>query len=113
LEYLQRADSLHQSPEWYNALTNNCTTNIAVSAAQARDVRTRFDWRILLNGKMDEMMYEHGGLVTGGLPLRALKEQAHINAAARNADEARDFSKLVRKGRVGFQENPPLSIPNS
>jgi hypothetical protein len=110
LEYLQRADSLHQSPEWYNALTNNCTTNIAVSAAQARDVRTRFDWRILLNGKMDEMMYEHGGLVTGGLPLRELREQAHINAAARNADEARDFSQLVRKGRVGFQA--PRS-PNS
>ncbi|MGC1451211.1 MAG: DUF4105 domain-containing protein [Candidatus Sulfotelmatobacter sp.] len=108
LEYLQRADGLHQRPEWYNALTNNCTTNIAVSAAQARDVRTRLDWRILLNGKMDEMMYERGGLVTGGLPLPALKEQAHINAAARDADDARDFSKLVRKGRVGFAEKPSL-----
>ncbi len=106
LEYMQRADSLHRSPEWYNALTNNCTTNIAVSAAEARDVRTRFDWRILLNGKMDEMMYEHGGLVTGGLPLPALKEQAHINAAAREADDSRDFSKLIRQGRVGFPEKP-------
>jgi Domain of unknown function (DUF4105) len=111
LEYLQRADSLHRSPEWYNALTNNCTTNIAVSAAQARDVRTRFDWRILLNGKMDEMMYEHGGLVTGGLPLPALKEQAHINAAARESDNARDFSKVVRKGRVGFPASPLPGLP--
>ena len=110
LEYLQRANSLHQRPEWYNALTNNCTTNIAVSAAQARDVRTRLDWRILLNGKMDEMMYEHGGLVTGGLPLPALKEQAHINAAARAADDSRDFSKLIRKGRVGFTEKPSLAM---
>ena len=42
LGYLQRAHSLHRSPEWYNALTNNCTINIAVSAAPARDVRTRF-----------------------------------------------------------------------
>jgi hypothetical protein len=110
LEYVQRADSLHRSAEWYNALTNNCTTNIAVSAAQARDVRARFDWRILLNGKMDEMMYEHGGLVTGGLPLPALKEQAHINAAAKEAD-ARDFSKAVRDGRVGFSA-PPLPGPH-
>ena len=110
LEYLQRANSLHQRPEWYNALTNNCTTNIAVSVAQARDVRTRLDWRILLNGKMDEMMYERGGLVTEGLPLPALKEQAHINAAARAADDSRDFSILIRKGRVGFTERPSLAM---
>jgi len=106
LEYLQRANSLHERPEWYNALTNNCTNNIAVSAAQARDVRTRLDWRILLNGKMDEMMDERGGLVTGGLSLPALKEQAHINAAARAADDNPDFSKLIREGRVGFTEQP-------
>jgi hypothetical protein len=110
LEYLQRANSLHQRPEWYNALTNNCTTNIAVSVAQARDVRTRLDWRILLNGKMDEMIYERGGLVTDGLPLPALKEQAHINAVARAADDSRDFSILIRKGRVGFTERPSLAM---
>ena len=102
LEYLQRANELHARPEWYNALTNNCTTNIAVSAAQARGVRTRLDWRILLNGKMDEMMYERGELVTGGLALSALKEQAHINTAARAADDDPDFSSLIREGRVGF-----------
>ena len=73
-------------------------------------MRTRLDWRILLNGKMDEMMYEHGSLVTDGLPLAQLKEQAHINAAARDADDTRDFSKLIRKGRVGFTETPSVSM---
>jgi hypothetical protein len=102
LEYLQRANSLHMRPEWYNALTNNCTTNIAVSAAAARDMRVRLDWRILLNGKMDEMMYENGALVTGGLSLPELKEQAHINPAARSADDSLDFSRLIRERRIGF-----------
>jgi hypothetical protein len=102
LDYLERVNSLHQRPEWYNALTNNCTTNIAVSAAEASGIRTRLDWRILLNGKMDEMLYEHNRLVTNGLPLAALKEQAHINEVARAADKSPDFSKLIRKGRVGF-----------
>ena len=106
LGYLKRANDLHARPEWYNALTNNCTTNVAVSAAQAQGVRTRLDWRILLNGKMDEMMYERHSLVTGGLPLAALKEQAHINAAARAAADSPDFSNLIRKGRVGFTGNP-------
>jgi hypothetical protein len=104
LEYLERANSLHAHPEWYNALTNNCTTNIALSVAEVRDMRVRLDWRILLNGKMDAMMYEDGELVTGGLSLPKLKEQAHINPAARSADDSRDFSKLIREGRVGFTE---------
>jgi len=104
LDYLKRANSLHQRPEWYNALTNNCTTNIALSVAEVRDMRVRLDWRILLNGKMDEMMYENGELITGGLSFPQLKEQAHINPAARSADDGLDFSKLIRDGRVGFIE---------
>ena len=42
--YLQRVNELHARPEWYNAITNNCTTNIAVSASEAQDIRTRLDW---------------------------------------------------------------------
>jgi len=104
LEYLERANRLHARAEWYNALTNNCTTNIAVSAADARDMRLRLDWRILLNGKMDQLMYELGELVTGGLSEPELKEQAHINTAARSADDSPDFSRLIREGRIGFTE---------
>jgi hypothetical protein len=108
LEYLQRVNDLHQRPEWYNALTNNCTTNIAVSIAEARDVRVRHDWRILLNGKMDEMLYEHNSLVTDGRTLPALKEQARINAAANAADKSLDFSQLIREGRIGFARSPAI-----
>jgi Domain of unknown function (DUF4105) len=105
LDYLERVNSLHEHSEWYNALTNNCTTNIAMSAAEARNVHVRLDWRILLNGKMDEMLYERGGVVTDGLSLAALKEQAHINAAANAADKSPDFSRRIRDGRVGFASN--------
>jgi len=109
IEYLQRTNSLHWHPEWYNALTNNCTTNIAVSASKAKQRRARFDWRVLLNGKMDEMMYEHGSLSTGGLSLAELKRQAHINPAAKAAGDSLEFSKLIRQGRVGFTENTAMS----
>ncbi len=39
LDYLQRVNDLHNKPEWYNAVTNNCTTNIDVSASQAQNKR--------------------------------------------------------------------------
>ena len=106
LDYLQRVNELNRQPEWYNAVTNNCTTNIAVAAAEAQHKKVRWDWRILLNGEMDAMMYEYGTLVTEGLSLPALKAQAHINAAAVAADDSPEWSKLIRVGRVGFTEQP-------
>ena len=109
LDYLQRVNTLHERPEWYNALTDNCTTNIAMSNADARHIRMRLDWRILLNGRMDEMLYERGAIVTGGLPLPALREQAHINAAARAAGDSPDFSRIIREGRVGFVKDTSSS----
>jgi hypothetical protein len=98
---------LNRQPEWYNAVTNNCTTNIAVAAAEAQHKQVRWDWRILLNGKMDEMMYEYGTLVTGGLSLPALKAQAHINAVRGGRQsgvveaDSRRKSGLQRAGRGG------------
>ena len=102
LAYLRRVNDLHENPEWYNAVTNNCTTNIDVSASHARGMHPLWDWRILLNGRLDQMMYEHGNIVTDGLSLPALKAQAHINPAARAAGDSPDFSHLIRIGRVGF-----------
>jgi hypothetical protein len=43
----------------------------------------------------------HGRFV-GDLPFPALKLQAHINDAARAADQAPEFSARIREGRVGF-----------
>ena len=102
LQYLDRINQLHRRPEWYNALTNNCTTNIAVSAAASREQRTKWDWRMLLNGKADEMMYEKGQLVTDGLSLPELKARVHINQVAREADGDPNFSSRIREGRPGF-----------
>jgi Domain of unknown function (DUF4105) len=102
LDYLSRANRMRDHAEWYNALTNNCTTNIASHVAQARGKPVRWDWRILLNGKADQMMYRRGDLA-GDLPFAELKEKAHINAAARAADNSPDFSRLIREGRPGFE----------
>ncbi len=97
LNYLKKINRIRNRPEWYNALTNNCTTNIATLAGEPQ-----FDWRVLLNGRADQMLYERGDLATGNLPYAQLKQQAHINAAARAANDAPDFSRRIREGRAGF-----------
>ena len=97
LNYLKQINRIRNHPEWYNALTNNCTTNIATLAGEPK-----WDWRVLLNGRADQMLYERGDLATGNLSFAQLKEQAHINAAARAANDAPDFSSRIREGRAGF-----------
>jgi hypothetical protein len=97
LKYIEKINRIRNRPEWYNALTNNCTTNIAALAGEGR-----WDWRILLNGRAEQMLYENGDIATGNLPFDRLKEQAHINPAARAAGDAPDFSRRIREGRVGF-----------
>ncbi len=97
LNYLKEINQIRNRPEWYNALTNNCTTNIAALAGEPK-----WDWRVLLNGHADQMLYERGDLATGNLSFAQLKEQAHINAAARAANDAPDFSRRIRVGRAGF-----------
>ena len=100
LDYLRRLNRLRQHPAWYSALTDNCTTS--VRAQRAASDRTPWDWRILANGHGDELLYERGMIATN-LPLAELKERAHINARARAAGNAADFSRLIREGVPGME----------
>jgi hypothetical protein len=103
LDYLRSANEMHEQPVFYNALTSNCTTNIRIhTKVAAGDRFAPWDWRLLLNGKSDEFAYQYRRLVDDGQPFEALRRQAHVNEAARAADQAADFSARVRQGRVGF-----------
>ena len=100
VDYLKTANDLHVRPQWYNALASNCTTNI-FQHLTGND-RIPWDWRVLLNGYADQMAYENGRLA-GDLPFDELKRRAHINSAAKAADQAPDFSRRIRVGRPGFE----------
>jgi hypothetical protein len=109
LDYLHRINELRDRAEWYNAITDNCTTGIRTQRAAAD--RAPWDWRMLINGHLDEMLYEHGTIINN-LPFAELKQRSHINAQARAADQAADFSQQIRIGLPGFGEEtggPPSS----
>jgi hypothetical protein len=102
LDYVARMNSLHEKPEWYNALTSNCTTNIRIHSVHASAGKAPpWDWRILANGLGDRMLHERGNLA-GDLPFEQLKAQALINPAARAAGGSEEFSRLIRAGKEGF-----------
>ncbi|MGC2352427.1 MAG: DUF4105 domain-containing protein [Candidatus Udaeobacter sp.] len=95
-EYIGTLNALHENPRWYNAVTSNCTTSIR--AQRAAKLRAPWDWRILLNGKADEMLYQDHAVATGGLSFTELKQRSLINERARAADQNPDFSRVIREG---------------
>ena len=94
LEYVNTIKMLHDHPRWYNAITTNCTTNIRTQRPTSQ--RAPWDWRMLVNGKADEMLYQRHLIATGGLPFGELKQRSLINMRARAVDKDPDFSRLIR-----------------
>jgi hypothetical protein len=48
---------------------------------------------LLLNGTLDELLYERGRLVTGGLPFAELKQREHINPFAQTVGQSPEFPR--------------------
>jgi hypothetical protein len=99
-EYLRSLNQIRDHPRWYNAITTNCTTSIRDQHPAAE--RMPWDWRLLLNGKGDELMFESRTIAAAGLPFAELKQRALINPAAQAANDAPDFSRRIREDRPGF-----------
>jgi len=100
LDYIRYINHLKETPEWYNALTGNCTTEIR-GHTRPYAGKVRWDWRILANGYIDELAYELGAVDTS-LPFRELKARSIINERARAADRDPAFSKRIRQGIPGM-----------
>lgn len=107
LDYLRRANQLHERAAWYNALTDNCT--IAMRTQRDAADRAAWDWRMLVNGHLDELLYERGTIVTN-LPFADLKKLSRINPRAKVAGKA-DFSRQIRQGLPGFGEEASVDKP--
>src|SRR5262249_34941286 len=80
LDYAGRIDGLQDRPEWYNALTQNCTTAIP----RHHGTRSWRNWRLLANGYLDELAYEIGAIDTAQ-PFAELRARSHVNERARSA----------------------------
>jgi hypothetical protein len=102
LDYVHRMNSLHERPEWYNAVTDNCTTGIRAQRAAAD--RAPWDWRMLVNGFGNELLYERGRIDTS-LPVAELKKRSLINEKAKTIGADEDFSARIREGLPGMS-NP-------
>jgi hypothetical protein len=100
LDTMRRINELKDRPEWYNALTHNCTSNLRDrTAPYAR--KQVWSWKFLLNGYIDGLVYERGAL-DQSLPFDELKKRSLINDRAKSADRDPAFSARIREGLPGM-----------
>jgi Domain of unknown function (DUF4105) len=96
LDYIREINSLAEKPEFYNALTTNCTTSI-LTHTRVNQTDLPLSWKVLLSGYVPQYLYERYAIDTS-LPFEELKRRCHINAAAKASDDAADFSQRIRTG---------------
>jgi hypothetical protein len=96
LDYLRSGNELHARPQWYNAISSNCTTNIRLHMNDIGVARP-WNWEMLVNGYVDQRAYALGAIDTA-LPFAKLKQRSHINARAQAADQDPAFSTRIRAG---------------
>lgn len=91
-----RINKLRLSPEFYDTLTNNCTTNIAQHVNRLYPERVPMDYRVLLSGYSDRMAYELG-LLDSEVGFEETRARARVNYLAYLHRNDADFSAQIRR----------------
>jgi hypothetical protein len=95
MDVLARVNQIASRPEFYDTLTNNCTTNIVAHVNRINPNRITVDPRVLLSGYADELAYSQGLIERRGTFLET-KQQAYVNPLAHRYAGREDFSERIR-----------------
>jgi hypothetical protein len=90
LDVVQRVNKLYREPEFYDTLTNNCTTSLKPFSIPL------WDPRVVLPGYSDRLAFELGWLDTTR-SFEELKSAARITDRANAVAEGEDFSRAIRR----------------
>ncbi len=77
--YLAEMNQLFNKPKFYDAVSRNCTTTIRLhSNAIQPDRPLPLDWRLILSGHLDELLYERKS-ISQKLPFVELRASSRID----------------------------------
>lgn len=96
VDMLERANKLQRSPEYYDTINNNCTTNLVDHINKLRPGRIPRDLRVLLPGHSDRLAYELG-LLDVVEPFAIARQNARITDLAQLYRDSPDFSAKIRR----------------
>jgi len=95
VDVLRRVNKLVREPEFYNTITNNCTTNVRMHVNHIMPNEVPYDYRVLLPGYSDELAYDLGLIEAKG-SFEETRAAAKVNFNAYLYRDDPDFSRKIR-----------------
>lgn len=96
LDVMQRTNKLLREPEFYDTLTNNCTTNIRNHINHLKPNEIPYDYRVLLPGYSDRLAYDLGLIERHG-SYEETRLRARVNYQAYLHRDDPQFSQSIRR----------------
>ncbi|MCE5266754.1 MAG: DUF4105 domain-containing protein [Planctomycetaceae bacterium] len=96
VDMMKRVNKLDVQPEFYDTLTNNCTTNIRSHINHLYPDSVPYDYRVLLPGYSDHLAYDLGLIEKHG-SYEDTRQRARVNYVAYLHRDAPDFSRAIRR----------------
>ena len=93
--YLRRTNKLAKDPEWYNTITNTCTTNIVNHVNEFYPGRVPWAIGILMPGLSPKMLLRNN-LVKSSGNIDETMESSLIDSISEKWDDSRDFGDWIR-----------------
>ena len=96
-DYLKEMNGLVAEPQFYNALTRNCTTTIKIHTDAIRpDKPPPLDWRLIASGHVDELLYDRGNVSTT-IPFEELRKSSRVDLKMQKEEVREEFSEKMRE----------------
>lgn len=97
---LERANKLREHPEFYNTITNNCTSNVVSHVNQVAPKTVPGGIKTILPGYTDEVAHQLG-LIDSGLDLAHARARYLVNERAKRFISDSAFSLRIRETPSG------------
>jgi hypothetical protein len=94
---MKRANKLADEPEFYNLVTNNCTTNIMRHINEVSPGKVPYTYQVLFPAYSDQLA-AHLKLIKIDGTLERTRQEARINEVAYVHRESPEFSAKIRAG---------------
>lgn len=107
LDYVSQINHLIEHPRWYHGVTSNCVSGMYTPSRG----QFRWDTRMLLNGGLDDWLYERGRL-DQSIRFRDLKRLSRLNEPASHAPP-NGFGDFIRQKLPGYQFEQNEHTPNT
>ncbi|MEZ4195318.1 MAG: DUF4105 domain-containing protein [Candidatus Paceibacterota bacterium] len=95
IHLLTRANAIKEAPEFYNPITNNCTTHLVDYVHDVTDKNVYTDYRLFFTRFSDTLAKELG-LIASDMTIKEARKRYRITEIAQQSDDSKNFSKQIR-----------------